>query len=888
MPEASRRAYRALLGLLPRDFRERFGPEMEELFAYRLRRARTRRGRIWVRVRAVVDVLGHAFVDRVRARHTSRQRGNRGTGEGGMGTMLQDLRYALRTLGRTPLFATISILTLALGIGASTATFSVVRTVLFEALPYPAPDRLVTLWSGMNFNNAMVRDAVASMPAIESASGISGWGLTLIGEGQPLEVDANRVSPSHFRVLGVAPALGRAFRDEEGLPGRGDVVVLSHAFWLRVFGGDAGVIGRTIQISGGDSETRTVIGVMPSDFRPVFHEPDVWIPMSLDPAATVESDDSWYVNERVARLAPGATLEQARQQIRRFAATVDGAVEFLDDDAVRAARIEPLGEYVGGDLRPVLWAALGAVSLVLLIACANVANLLLARGESRGHDLAVRSALGAGRRRVVRMLLAESAVAGLAGGALGIAASFALVRLVVSLAPTDFPRIDEVGVDGDVLAYAVAITLLATLVAGLAPALRMSRVEATAALGGAARGTGARRSSRVTRVLVGAEVALAVVVTVGSGLMVRSLVRLTSMDVGVDLADVLVVQPSPPSGRYASTEDHVTYFDRVFEAVAAVPGVEAVGGIHLLPGAPGDWDFPSFPEGVDVPPGTPAPAINFRMVQGDYFEAMGLEPLRGRLFTDADRGDAERVMIVNQTLVDRHWPGLDPIGRTIRTFSATSEPFRVVGVVGDVRQQGFGPDPDPQMYVPMAQWTFGDRLWLIVRAGGGRDPMAHAAALQDAIWSVDRDVPLSEVEELAEVYDRSAASTRFLTLVLGSFGALALLLGAIGVFGVTAFAVGRRIPEFGVRLALGASRGSVLRAGLMTSGVPVAVGLVVGIAAAALTSRILRSVLYRVEPSDPLTFGAVGATMLAVALLASLLPAWRASRVDPVRVLTEP
>ena len=746
-----------------------------------------------------------------------------------MGTKMQDLRWALRSLRRSPLFAVVAVVTLAVGIGASTATFSVVNTVLFKAPPYADPGHLVSVWPGTNFNNAMVREAASEIPAIESVAGISGWGLTLVGEGDPLQVRGSRVTANYFRVLGVAPALGRGFADDEGLPGRGDVVVLSHAFWTRVFGGDPSVIGRRIQLSGADAETHTVIGVMPAGFRALINQPDLWVPLSSDPAATLTSDDSWYVNHRVARLAPGATLEQANQQIRSWAASLHERMPSRYEEAeILRAGVEPLGEYLARDMQPVLWAALAAVSLVLLIACANVANLLLARGESRGHDLAVRSALGAGRHRVVRMLLAESGILGVVGGGLGVLGAFALVRIVVSLAPSDFPRIREVTVDGTVLAYALGVTAVVTIISGLFPAVRMSRVDAAAALGRTTRATSARRSSRLTLALVGAEVALAVVVTVGSGLMVRSLQRLTTTDVGIDPTGVLVLQPSPPEGRYRTTEDFVRYYGDVMERVAAIPDVDAVGAIHLLPGTQNNWNFPAYPEGVDVPEGTPPPVANFRMVQGDYFTTLGLPLLRGRVVNDEDRGETEKVVVVNQAFTDRYWTGLDPVGKSLRILSRTGEPFRVVGVVGNLRQHGFSRPPEPEMYISTAQWQSGTALWLMVRMRGGDGPLSHLAAVQKAVWSVDAQVPIAGADELASVFDRSAASTRFLTLVLGSFGVLALILGAIGVFGVTAYSVGRRTSEFGVRLALGSSRASVLRRALATCGAPVVAGLVAG------------------------------------------------------------
>jgi predicted permease len=803
---------------------------------------------------------------------------------GGMAAM-QDLRYALRGLGRSPLFTVMAVLTMALGIGASTATFSVVGTVLFKELPYREPDRLVAIWPTTNFNNAMLRDARAASPALASASGISGWSLTLVGAGDPLEISANRVSPDHFRVLGVQPALGRSFGGDEGLPGQSDVVILSHPFWVRAFGADRAIVGRSIELAGADNTSHTVIGVMPPDFRPVVGAPDVWIPMALGAGVSVQDDDTWYVNHRVARLAPGATLEQADQQIRAYARQARERIPtILDEDDVASADVQPLQAYVAGAMGPVLWVTLGAVSLVLLIACANVANLLLARGETRRPELAVRVALGAGRQRVLGMLLAESGVLGLAGGAAGILLSLGLVRMVVGLAPPDFPRIDEVGVDGPVLLYAVAVTVVAILVAGLIPAVRAGRVDATASMAGASRSGSGRRGSRLTRVLVAAEVALAVVVTVGSGLMLRSLERLVSVDQGLDTEGVVVFRATPPDGRYPDGTAFHAYYDQLLERVASLPGVERVGAIHLLPGTTNNWSFPTFPEGYEIPQGTPPPSVNFRSVWAGYFETVGVPLERGRYLVAADNAETEKVAVVNQAFVDRYWPDQDPIGRTVRTFSSTADPYRVIGVVGDVRQHGLASEPRPEMYFAHAQWGWNMGFWVLARMSGS-DPLGHAAEVREAVWSVDPDVPITGLEELATVFGRSAATTRFLATILTSFGFLALALGAVGVFGVTAYSVSRRIPEFGVRVALGSSRTGVVTTALGASLAPVVAGLVVGLLAAAVASGTLRTALFGIEPSDPVTYLGVGGLLLAVATLASLLPAIRASRVDPVTAL---
>ena len=874
-------AYRALLRLLPAAIRSRFGRDMEEVFLMRLAEARSPVGKAWVWVRAAVDVAAVG----AREGWMLLTMTTRGTG-GGMDGWMQDLRYAVRTLVRSSALGLLVVGTLALGVGTSTATFSVVNGVMLKPLPYAEPDRLVAVWPEQNFNAAMVRDLLAAAPALEAATGISGWGFTLTGEGEPLEVDGARVSPGHFRVLGVRPALGRDFTEEEGLPGSDAVAVISHGLWVRAFGADPAVIGRTIDLATNDSPRRTIVGVLPAEFRPVHGTPEVWIPLVLEPARSIAADSTWYVNDRVGRLAPGATVEQASEQVRAFARDVHALMDqAIEASTVEVAGVRPLRSELAGDLGRVLWVALGAVSLVLLIACTNVANLLLARGEARQADLAVRAALGAGRERVVRLLLVESGLLGLIGGGLGIALSFALVRGAVRLAPSDFPRLGEIGVDGAVLAYGLAATAAATVLAGLVPAMRVSRSNTPASLGGSGRSASARRSSRLATTLVGAEVALAMVVVIGSGLMLRSLHSMTSEDPGLDGEGVLVLRPSPPEGRYPSGQAFHAYYDQVLERVRALPAVERASAIHLLPGTRGNWNFPTFIEGVEIVPGQVIPAVNFRMVWPEYFETVGVSVLQGRGLARTDDGDAELSVVVNQAFVERFWPGEDPLGRELRLFSTEAAPYRVVGVVQDMRQHGLAREPMPEMYFAHAQYRIGMSFWVVARVRGNEAPLAQAAEIRAAVWSVDPDVPIGGVDELARVMHSTAATTRFVTVVLGAFGALALLLSAVGVFGVTAYGVGRRIPEFGVRVALGASRGDVVRSALAGSLWAVTLGLGAGVLAASFATDALAAALYEIEPSDPATFVGVAGLLLVVAVVAALVPAWRAGRVDPVRAL---
>ncbi len=873
------RPYRALLRLLPEDLRSRFGHGMEEVFLLRLSNARSPVGKLWVWARAAVDVGAVA----AREGWTTMKTTTRG---GGMDGWTADLRHATRTLKRSPALTVLVVGTLALGIGTSTATFSVVRAVLLKPLPYAEPDRLVAVWPEQNFNTAMVRDLVAAAPALEAASGVSGWMFTLTGQGEPLQVDGARVSPGHFQLLGVRPTLGRDFRDEEGLPGNDGVAILSHGLWVRAFGADPSVIGSTVDLATNDRPRHTIVGVLPPDFRPVFGRPDVWVPLPLAPSLGLTTDSTWYVTDRVARLAAGASVEQATEQVRAFARDAHAQL----DQAIRAssvdvAGVQPLRTHLAGRLGPVLWVALGAVTLVLLIACANVANLLLARGESRHADLSVRAALGAGRERVARLLLVESGLMGVLGGALGIALSFLLVRTAVRLAPSDFPRLGEIAVDPAVLAFGLLATTAATVVAGLIPALRASRAHAAAALAGQGRSASARTSSRLATTLVGAQVALALVVVIGSGLMLRSLGSMTSEDPGVDGRGVLVLRPSPPDGRYPSGLAFHAYYDQVLERVRGLPSVESASAIHLLPGTQDNWNFPTFIEGVDIVQGEVIPSVNFRVVWPGYFETVGVPVLLGRSLSVTDDASAELAVIVNQAFVDRYWPGEDPLGRELRLFSTGATPHRVVGVVQDVRQHGLARAPVPEMYFTHAQVTWNMSFWVVARVRADGSPLTAAEDVRAAVWSVDPDVPIGGIDELASVIDQTAATTRFVTVVLGLFGALALLLAAVGVFGVTAYGVSRRIPEFGVRIALGASRSEIVRSALAGSIVATALGLGAGLVAASLSTEALAAALYEVEPTDPLTFGGVAALLLAVAALAALVPAWRAGRVDPVTAL---
>lgn len=874
----ARRAYRALLRLLPEDMRGGFATDMEELLALRLDEAGGSRARqLMVWAGAAVDIVVQSISIRLE---------NREPGVWQMGAIRQDLGSSLRSLTKTPAFLLAAVSTLTLGIGASTATFSVVHAVLLEKLPFEEPERLVFVWPEVNANKAMALRAEETMPSLQAVSGLTVWTLTLTGAGEPQELRGLEVQPGYFDLLGVSPDLGRTFEPDADLPGEAGVVILSHDLWVRAFGSDPSVVDRMIDLGGADYDRRRVIGVMPAGVDDFWEEVDVWIPLEGDRSLGVAADQTWYVNERIARLAPGATLEQANAEVRDYARQIQREIpSSLSEEDAAAATVQPVGDYLTRNVRTAIWVALAAVGLVLLIGCFNVANLLLARGESRSLDLAVRAALGAGRTRLTRMLLAEAAVIGILGGAGGIGLAYGLIAVIGRQAPPTLPGIEGLSVNGYVLLFSVAATAVSIVAAGLVPAVRVGRVRATASLTGASRGASGRASGRVTPLLVGSQIALAVVVTVGSGLMLRSLSTLLAVDPGIDGEGVLAFKPVPPPGRYPDGLAFQEFYGRVSERVAALPEVSAVAGIHLIPGRMSNWSFPTYPEGYTQPAGSPTPTVNFRALRGDYFQLTRMPLEAGRGLSSVDRADGEPVVVVNRSFVDRFWPGEDAVGKTVRIFSAKGAPYRVVGVVADVHQQGRAIDPLPEMYFSHAQvpWD-GMPMWILARARSG-DPESLSSAVREAVWEIDPNVPVASMAPLVDILDESTRTTRFLTWLLSSFGLLALLLSAVGVFGVTAYTSGRRKPEFGVRLALGSSRRLVVLSGISHSVAPVALGLCVGLLGAALSAGLLTSVLYGIEPYDVPTFTGVVVLLATTAALAAAIPAWRASRVDPVSVL---
>lgn len=800
--------------------------------------------------------------------------------------MRSDFGQAFRGLVSSPVFAMGGIGTLALGISAAVAAFSVVHSVLLKDLPYADPDQLVTVWPEVNYNARLVELTREGIPGIEAVSGQSHWGYVLTDGPQPAEINGVRVSPSHFDLLGVRPFLGRSFVDADGLPDAPGVTILSHSLWIEAFGGDPDVIGRVIQLSGAERETHEVVGIMPEGFRPVERNPLVWTTLRVQPGVSAGDDDSWYVNSRVARLAPGATPEMVQAQLSAFAARVREELPTIySEEDVRAASIEPLSESVAGDLTAPLWIALGAVGLVLLSACANVANLLLARGQARSHTFAIRSALGADRGRIVGLLLAESTLLGLIAGLIGTGLSFGLVELTVRLAPADFARLSEAQVSLPVLGFALVTVMFATLTAGLVPALRSSRVQATWALGRASRGTSGRRSGRLMPALVMAQVAMAMVIAMASGLMLRSLNTLLTEDPGLDPEGVLTFRANPGEERYGGAAGMADFYGELISNLNRMPGVLSASAIHIPPGSLDNWSFPTYPEGHVYEEGEARESTNFRAIWPDYFETVSVPLLAGRPIGAEDVADAEFVVVVNQAFVDRWWPGESALGKSVRVFSASGQSARIVGVVGNVRQFGLGREANPELYYSARQWDWAMGQALMVKFEEG-NPLDRVPEIRGMVQAMDPLVPLSRISTLEQVMGENAASSRFLTILLSLFGGIAVALGAVGVFGVTAFAVNRRVPEYGVRIALGASRRGVVARALSSAGGPVIIGLGLGLLGALASTRLLTTVLYQTAPTDPVTFVLVSMTMVVVGAIAALLPSLRAGRVDPVEVLS--
>jgi putative ABC transport system permease protein len=807
-----------------------------------------------------------------------------------MDAFLKSLRSSVRSLRKSPTLTAAVVLTLALCIGATTAIFSVVYAVLFRPLPFADPDQILLfreVWRGMPGNVSVGNwaDTRRQDHLFQYLVPTQGASLNLAGSDQPENVPAARVGAEFFRLLGVRPALGRDFAAGEDQPGQDAVVMLSDRLWRRRFGADRSIVGREVRLEG---QPYAVIGVMPKSLDYTLYDEELWVPIAFTSERLAMHDEHYLTV--LGRLKPGVTQQQLAAELDLIAR--DLSQRFPQENNQRGLEAKPLHDELVREYRPRLYVLLGAVGFVLLIACANIANLLLARAAARSHETAIRAAVGAGRGHIMRQALSESLVLAAAGGLLGVFAAYWGVTGLVAIGPADLPRLAQARVDGAVLGFAVLVTLVSGLVFGIAPALRMAASFPHQALkeGGRAMGSAGRRD-RLRSTLVVAEIALALVLLTGAGLLIRTGIALDTVDPGFDPRNVLAARVSLPLAGYQEPEQVQRAFLTLAERLEHAPGILAAGLASVVPLEGGGSN------GL-VPEGRPleiASAINsmLRLVTPDYFRTMHITLRRGRTFTEEDRAGGPLVMVINEALAREAWPGEDPIGKRVACCEEGSNGAPswkvVVGVVADTRAMGLARDPVPEFYLPVAQapraaWNWLDRTMTVaVRTSG--EAIAAAGVVRDAVRAVDPTVPVYNIGTMDQRITTSLSQTRFSTMLLTVFGGIALLLAAIGVYGIISYGVTQRVQEIGIRIALGAQGRDVLTLIMRHAAVLAGLGLVMGIAGALVLTRLLAGLLFRVSPTDPPTF-AVGIVVLTfVAVLAAALPARRAARVDPAVAL---
>ena len=798
-------------------------------------------------------------------------------------TVLADVRYAIRRLLGTPGFTVVTVLTLAVGIGATTAILGVVNPILFQPLPYPAAGRIVTIWEATAGGPRLqgmfgtFRQIEARARSFEAIAVIRPWQPTVTGPAEPERLEGQRVSADYFRVLGVPPALGQNFDAADDHRGGARVVILSDALWRRRFAAEREILGRSITL---DGEPYVVAGVMPRTFENVTAPgAELWTLLQ----AELTDGAAWGHNVRtVARLRAGVGIAQARSELGAMAPDLVRLANGADAYFPGGFAVVPLHDEVTRAVQPALFGILGAVLVVLVIVCVNVTNLLLARGVQRRAEFALRAALGARRGRLVRQLLTESLVLAAAGGVVGMLVAQLGVRALLALSPPGLPRLDALGVDGTVFGLGLGITTLIGLAFGLVPAFQAARSDPQEELHSAShRTTDGHQRTRGT--LVVAEVALALVLLVASGLLLRSLQRLFAIAPGFDAAHLLTMQVQASGRRVTQDDGTVRFFAQALEAVRRVPGVSAAALTSQLP-LSGDLDEYGVHFELSATQHVEGGSTFRYGVSPGYVETMGIPLRRGRLFDDHDRAGAPLVALLSEAFAQRMFAGRDPVGQRLRIGPTNGPYFTVVGVVGDVRQVSLALGRSDAVYIPASQWLFPDNLMSLVVRGQG-DVAALAPAVRRAVWSVDKDQPIVRVATMKDLLTASAGERRFALIVFEAFALVALLLAATGIYGVLAGGVTERTREIGVRSALGASQvgilGLVLRRGIALTGLGIALGLV----GAVLASQALITLLFGVSHLDPVTYGGVVVLLVLVAALASGIPAWRAARIDPAIAL---
>jgi len=802
-----------------------------------------------------------------------------------MNTFLHDLRYGLRLLGRTPGFTAVAVLALALGIGANTAIFSVVNAVLLRPLPYQDPDRLTMIF-GTDLRHHITEDVIsypayldwkAQASSFEQMEAWGGWSFNLAGE-RPEHIWGLRVTPGLFSMFGVAPAMGRGFLPEEQQAGRNHVIVLSHALWKRRFSGDPGILGRQINLTADtDTESYTVVGVMPAGFEYTGPLDEAWVPLVPDP------NRGHGFMRAVGKLKPGVSLARAQAEMNTISAALEKA--YPREQKGYGANVVPLHRQMVGDIRSSLLVLLGAVAFVLLIACANVASLLLARATARQREMAIRFSLGAGRLRLIRQFLTESVLLAILGGTAGLLlATWGIAGLVGLLARTDIPvyGLEQIRIDPAVLGFTLLVSVVTGMVFGIAPALEASRGDVNEALKEGGRTTTAGGSrARLRKLLVISEVAISLVLLIGAGLLMKSFVLLERVPPGFRPEKLLTMNVQLPRSRYPEPRMQAAFLDQALARIAALPAVRSAGSVNALPMS-GSQDALSFEIQNDAATLAEPRHAGDRSVNADYFRTMGMRIIKGRAFTGRDNAAAPKVAIVNESMAKRFWPNQDPIGKRISTDYQPPVWREIVGVVEDVRHSGYDSDPAPEMYFPYSQHSQSS-IDLVVRTE--TDPLSLANAVERAIWAVDKDQPVTRIKTMERMMADSVAPRRLTVVLIGIFASLALVLATAGIYGVISYTVSQRTHEIGVRMAMGARSVDVLKLVVGQGLRLVAIGVAAGLAGSFVLTRVLARFLFGVTPTDPLTFAAVSVLLVTVALLASYIPARRAAQVDPVNAL---
>jgi len=801
-----------------------------------------------------------------------------------MNSLLQDFRFGLRMLVKNPAFTMIAVITLALGIGANAAIFSVVNAVLLRPLPYPNAERLMTIWEDHTRRDGPEREWTSPLgfedwrdqaKSFDHVVALQGWGPTLTGQGDPEQLVGALVSHNTFEMLGVAPTLGRSFRPEEDQRGAEGVIIISHGLWQKRFGADPSLVGKTISLNG---ESRMVVGVMPAGFKfPIIANADVWRP--IQPALNAGCQRGCITIRVMARLKPEATEAQARAELNTIAARIEQ--QFPDTNSKVGSTLIPLHEFLVGPVKPQMLALLVAVAFVLLIACANVANLLLARSASRATEIAIRASLGAGRLRIARQLLSESLLLAVVGGVVGLLLAFWLVDLLISFSPDGTPRLDEIGIDRRALGYTLAVTMLTGLLFGTAPVWQLFKTDLNQSLRDGGKGLKTAGSGRALSLLVVAETALALMLLVGAGLLIRSFIQLQRVDPGFNPRNVLTAVVRLPQVVYPERNQIAPFYSQLLDRIKALPGAQSAAVTSSLPLAGFDSDAGFVIEGRPAPQPNQQPVAWYSSVSPDYFRTMGMRLIAGREFTERDNENAPKVVIISEATARRHFPNENPLGKRIGNGRPDGW-IEIVGVTADVKHFGLSQDARVSMFFPDRQQP-SRRMVVVARTAA--DPTSLISALRGAVSAMDKNLAVSNIITMEEITAQSIGQERFTLLLLGIFAALALLLSMAGIYGVMSYAVAQRTREIGVRMALGAEAGNVLRLVIGQGMLLALIGVGIGLAGSLALSRLMKTMLFGVSATDPLTFIGVGVLLALVALVACYVPARRASKVDPMIAL---